>query len=218
MGVGGNLQATSDAAHIAKATLHKWLNYKQFGLGVRDVFGPQYMRPPTSPELDEIRENFFARRGIPGVALAVDGTHVPYVPEIATARADYMNYKGWSSVAVVAFVNSFYMFQQVEVGHPGRASDLTITRESKYMSLILSEPERFLGSYCCIVGDGGYGGSDEKILTPYPTPMNLTERWFNFCHSSTRFFVEQVFGIWKNKFRFTLHASDLLGGVVNLPI
>lgn len=32
---------------------------------------------------------------------------------------------------------------------------------------------------------------------------------YNFCHSSTRFFVEEVFGRWKNRFRFLLHATDL---------
>jgi hypothetical protein len=32
----------------------------------------------------------------------------------------------------------------------------------------------------------------------------VTSCWYNFCHSSTRFFVEEVFGRWKNKWRFLL--------------
>jgi hypothetical protein len=29
--------------------------------------------------------------------------------------------------------------------------------------------------------------------------------WFNFCHSSTRFYVEETFGRWKNKWRFLMN-------------
>ena len=41
--------------------------------------------------------------------------------------------------------------------------------------------------------------------TPTSTPLSDPDKnYFNFCHSSTRFFVEQVFGIWKSRFRFLL--------------
>ena len=33
--------------------------------------------------------------------------------------------------------------------------------------------------------------------------------WFNFCHSSTRFFVEETFGRWKNRWRFLLDPSHV---------
>jgi hypothetical protein len=46
-------------------------------------------------------------------------------------------------------------------------------------------------------------------MNPYPNPHTAEEYYFNFCHSSTRFFVEEVFGRWKNRFRFLLHTHDM---------
>jgi len=42
--------------------------------------------------------------------MAVDGTHIPYVPQVENTKNDYKHYKGWTSIQAVAFVNSYYMF------------------------------------------------------------------------------------------------------------
>ena len=47
------------------------------------------------------------------------------------------------------------------------------------------------------------------MLNPIPGAMQPDEVWYNFCHSSTRFFVEETFGRWKNRFRFLLRESHL---------
>jgi len=55
-----------------------------------------------------------------------------------------------------------------------------------------------------VLGDSGASDGDSVFLNPYHNPSDPDKLYFNFCHSSTRFFVEQVFGIWKSRFRFLL--------------
>ena len=83
-----------------------------------------------------IRAKFAERRGIWCVTMTVDGTHVPWVPDDARFREDYHNYKGWFSLLCLMFVDSFYMFVDAEIGHPGRASDMSITEHSWLLNQI----------------------------------------------------------------------------------
>ena len=75
------LKAAADAASLGESTVRKYL--VQFQCGVLAVLRPIYMpgTPPTPDFVDTIREEFASRRGVPNVAMAVDGTHVPFHPE-----------------------------------------------------------------------------------------------------------------------------------------
>lgn len=46
------------------------------------------------------------------------------------------------------------------------------------------------------------------LLNPFRSPTEPDECWYNFCHSSTRFFVEETFGRWKNRFRVLLAPTE----------
>ena len=121
---------------------------------------------------------------------------------------DYHKYfKGWTSILAVAFVDSYYRFiSDVDVGYPGRAGDNTVLSRSPLMASIASEPDKWLGKGGVILGDSGASDHDKVFLNPYHCPTEPEKCWFNFCHSSTRFFVEQAFGIWKSRFRFLMHS------------
>jgi hypothetical protein len=85
---------------------------------------PLYMPgTPNAHRLACVKRKFQERRNISDIAMTVDGTHVPWVPDKARHREDYHNYKGWYSILCLMFVDSFYMFVDGEVGHPGRQSD-----------------------------------------------------------------------------------------------
>ena len=45
-------------------------------------------------------------------------------------------------------------------------------------------------------------------MNPYFNPKTAEQFWFNFCQSSSRFFVEETFGRWKNRWRFLLRPCD----------
>ena len=156
-----------------------------------------------------VREQFASRRGIGQAMLACDGSHIPFKPKNKTVGYDYRNYKGWTSILAVAFVDSFYRFFDVHVGYPGRAGDNTVLARNWLMLELKHNPEKWLGKDGVVLGDSGASDGDSVFLNPYHAPTEPEKLWFNFCHSSTRFFVEQTFGIWKSRFRCLLHPINV---------
>jgi hypothetical protein len=61
----------------------------------------------------------------------------------------------------------------------------------------------WLGADGVALADTAWGAGSELVMTPYTVMDGSTEsqQWFYFVHSSTRFFVEETYGRWKNRFR-----------------
>jgi len=200
----GGAHVMGDVASIGEATVRLYL--KQFCRGVLDVLRCMYMpaRPPSAANLERIRAEFSKRRGLRNVAMAVDGTHIPF-----RGGPDYRNYKGWTSILAVAFVNSFYLFVDADVGAAGRAGDNGVLAQSWLLERIQENSTAWLGEHGVIAADGGASDGGKLLLNPIPNARSPEDCWYNFCHSSTRFFVEETFGRWKNRFRFLLRESHL---------
>ena len=215
---GGPLIHTSGVASVGVQTIRDWLRW--FGTAiiacVRELYMPS--TPPSAATVRLIRSEFASRQGIPNVALACDGTHVPYFPRIAEYASDFVNYKGWKSILVVAFVDSFHLFRHAEVGAPGRAGDNSVLRTSQILEMLSAGRDVWLGPGGVIAADGGATDADDIFLNPYHNPRSPERVHFNFCHSSTRFFVEEVFGRWKNRFRFLLDPCHMGHSATNLMI
>ena len=209
LGQGGPVKPSADACGIGKATLSRWLN--QFAHAMCKHVKPLYMpaKPWDTPELNAVRGNFASRRGIPRVALACDGSHIPFHPRCGQKmQGEYRNYKGWHSILAVAFVDSYYRFFDLDVGAPGKAGDNTVLKHNWLMAKIKEDPDRWLGEHGVILGDSGASDGDAFFLNPYHAPTEPERCWFNFCHSSTRFYVEETFGRWKNKWRFLMNPIN----------
>lgn len=206
MAHGGVLKTIADAASIGKSTLKLWL--EQFSDGVTKHVKPLHMpgTPWDAETLAAVRGQFASRRGIDVACLACDGSHIPFKPKNNRIKMDYRNYKGWTSILLVAFVDSFYRFFEVDVGYPGRAGDNTVLARNGFMTKLETDADTYLGVGGLILGDSGASDGDRIFMNPYHAPSTPERCWFNFCHSSTRFFVEQTFGMWKNRFRFLLHG------------
>ena len=142
---GTGYKAAADCASLGESTVQRYVN--EFIDGVVAVLRPIYMpqEPPSAEKLAAIRSEFAARRGVPNVALAVDGSHVPFRPDDAATAVDYRNYKGWTSILAVAFVNSFHLFVDGDVGAPGRAGDNTVLKDSWLMNAIKADRDAWLG-------------------------------------------------------------------------
>jgi len=207
-GQGTGWKAAGDCGSVGESTVRGWVD--DFMSGTCDALRPIYMpkEPPSSDMLDSVRSRFASRRGVPNVALAVDGTHIPYRPDDKKTAIDYRNYKGWMSILAVAFVNSYHLFVDARVGAPGRSGDNTVLLDSWLMKAITRDREAWLGTNGVIAADGGASDGSDLLLNPYRSPQTPAECWFNFCHSSTRFYVEETFGRWKNRFRFLLRQGD----------
>jgi hypothetical protein len=201
---GGNLKVVADVASVSKQSLRIWV--RDFCTAVNEALVPDYMpfKPPSAVDLQLINRRFASRRGMPNVANAVDGTHVRF----DTADEEYQNYKGWKSILCVCFVNSYYLFVYADVGHAGRCSDNTVLKHSKYMAAANEDRTLWLGKGGIILADGGARDAGDILMNPYFNPKTAEQFWFNFCQSSSRFFVEETFGRWKNRWRFLLRPCD----------
>ena len=121
------------------------------------------------------------------------------------------------------FVNSFYLFVDGEIGAPGRASDISIAEHSYMLGLIRADSNAWLGvdddgeQHGFVLGDGGFG-NDNLIMTPIANAVTNRDIWFNYVFSSTRFFIEQCFGMWKNRFRVNIRASNVTHGTAVMTI
>ena len=206
LGHGGPMRVLADAGSVGESSLRRYLG--MFASSVIQCLRPVYMpaTPLSESDLAAVQGQFASRRGFPDVTLAVDGSHIPFRPKSRAFYMDYRNFKGWTSILAVAFVDSFYRFFDVDVGYPGRAGDNTVLVRSPLMASIASDPDKWLGKGGIILGDSGASDHNHVFLNPYHAPTEPEKCWFNFCHSSTRFFVEQTFGIWKSRFRFLMHS------------
>ena len=117
------MKVLADACALGRPTLRRWLH--QFAAAVLKYIRPVYMpgKPMEADERQHVQEQFASRRGIPNCVMACDGTHIPFRPKNKKFGKDYRNYKGWTSILGVAFLDSYYKFFDVDVGYPGRACD-----------------------------------------------------------------------------------------------
>ena len=209
LGQGGPIKVIADAVSLGKSTVRKYLGI--FADSVVSCMKGTFMpgKPFSAQERAAVQGQFASRHGMRHVGLACDGSHIPFKPKSKKVAGEYRNYKGWTSILTVAFVDSYYRFFEVHVGYPGRAGDNTVLARMKFMAKLTQDPETWLGPGGVVLGDSGASDGDRVFLNPYFNPTDPDKCHFNFCHSSTRFFVEQVFGIWKSRFRFLL--SPMMG-------
>eukprot|EP00951_Prasinocladus_malaysianus_P017943 scaffold142167_cov15-Prasinocladus_malaysianus.AAC.1 len=213
---GGTWWQTGFCCGVSEAVIRKWVI--EVCTGVIEVLRPEYLRKPTPEECLKNQEFFAARQGIENVGAAVDGSHIPFQPESLDYMEDFHNYKGWYSILIIALVNSQYLFMDAEVGRPGRMSDSTATQLSFFYNEMLVDHEAWLGPHGVMISDGACGIND-FIMTPYPgTQLTNMQQWFNFCFSSTRMFVEQVFGQWKSRWRLLIREQQCSHAVMSLMI
>ena len=134
MGHGGSVKTIADAASIGKSTLKVWL--EDFSDGVTQRVKPLYMpgKPWDAETLAAVKGQFASHRGIDVACLACDGSHIPFRPKNKRIAMDYRNYKGWPSILLIGFVDSFYRFFEVDVGYPGRAGDNTVLARNRQRS------------------------------------------------------------------------------------
>jgi hypothetical protein len=111
---------------------------------------------------------------------------------------------------VSSLYRSQYLFVDLDVGCPGRYHDTTCTKNSNAWTQLHVDTETWLGRDGIALTDSAWGGGSSLVMCPYTVcdGETVAQQWFNFVHSSTRFFVEETFGRWKSRFRFLLKPIE----------
>lgn len=142
---------------------------------------------------------------------AIDGKHVALQCPIKSG-SEYINYKGFFSIVLLAVVDANYNFIFVDVGCQGRISDGGVFANTEFYqhmqnnSLNLPEPTPLDGREENIpfffVGDEAFAMT-ENLMKVYPGHYvkGSRERIFNYRLCRARRVVENVFGIASSVFR-----------------
>ena len=144
--------------------------------------------------MQDISRNFGALHGIPYIAGAIDGSHIPILaPHEHTA--DYYYRKGFHSILLQRVVDHSYCFWDYNIGWYGSIHDYNLFSNSN------------IGKYCfggklnpyALLDDAAYQPCP-WMLTPYLGSKDgftrQQEHW-NFIQSNSRMCVERAFKILK---------------------
>ena len=87
---GCSISVASVAFAVGISTMHEYVD--AVTEAIKTYLQPIYMAPPTQQEIQLIRRGFALRRGLDCVAVAVDGTHIPYSPADSSNADTYRYY------------------------------------------------------------------------------------------------------------------------------
>ena len=172
---------------------------------------------PTDPEdWKKIEERFRNRWNVPHAVGALDGKHIA-IKKPKKSGSEYVNYKGYFSLVLLALVDADYKFLWVNAGASGSSSDAQIFNCSKLKrienrTLGLPPPEPL-----------GHGGADLHyfllrddafalmpwLVKPYSKrQLTREERIANYRISRGRRVVVNSFGILVKRFRVLLTTME----------
>ncbi|CAN7942970.1 unnamed protein product [Ixodes hexagonus] len=170
---------------------------------------PLYLARPDTAAWLQVAEGFSRSWQFPNCIGAVDGKHVQ-IQAPAKSGTMYYNYKGTSSIVLLAVVDADYKFVVVDVGAYGKQSDGGVLKQSAFGQLLeqgrlelpkdLLLPNTRLPAPCVFVGDEAFQLRPD-FLRPYPGRMlDDDKRIFNYRLSRARC-AENAFGILVTRWR-----------------
>ena len=170
--------------------------------------------PSSEEQWREIADGFHTRWQFPNCIGAIDGKHI-VIQAVPGAGSQYYNYKGTHSIVLMAMVDANYRFTYVDIGCNGRVSDGGILRDSTLGRSMFGDdnnnmlnvpmpvplPGRIHPVPFFAVGDDAFP-LRSNLMKPYPLRnLSSEQRIYNYRLSRARRVVENVFGIFANRFR-----------------
>lgn len=171
--------------------------------------------PKSEEDVKTIIKGFQEKSGFPMCAGALDGTHIPILAP-SSFHTDYYNRKGWYSVILQGLVDHQYMFQDFDVGWPGKCHDSFVFQNSKLHAKLengtcfppLTKTIQGVDIPVLIVADSAYSLS-RNVMKPFPEGVARgPQLQFNACLSRARIHVEHAFGRLKGRWRCLMKRND----------
>ena len=186
---------------------------------IQDEFTREYLKWPTTPDKwKELEREFRIRWNVPHALGALDGKHMA-LKKPKNTGALYHNYKGFSSIVMLALVDGQYKFRWVDAGTEGSCSDGQIFNASQLKRRIEDGMIGFPGP--APITQGGpdvpyFILADDAfalktwLMKPYGRRMlTREERIANYRISRGRRVVENAFGILVSRFRVMRTTIEL---------
>lgn len=170
---------------------------------------PDCMPRPNKEMWTKIAEEFEIKANFPHCVGAVDGKHIRIINPLGSM---YYNYKGYSSVVLMAVADANYRFVYVDIGSYGKDCDSSVFKRSSLWKSIINNENELPTEKCIngiesaalpyfLVGDEAFA-LHKHLLRPYGgNNLGIKKRIFNYRLSRARRYVECTFGILSNKWR-----------------
>lgn len=170
-------------------------------------FSNNWIQFPNAERRNSIKRIFFEYCGVPGVAGAVDCTHVNILAPTQEEHA-YINWKGYHSINVQLICDEDLNISNVNARFPGSCHDAYIWRQSAIRNIL--EQSYLNGEQnTWLLGDSGYP-QEPWLMTPNLGVLpNTPGDRYNQGHARGRNCIERTNGVLKTRFRCILGERGL---------
>ena len=138
---------------------------RRLSVALVENYNETYIKWPKEEKLEEVMNQFEAKKGFPGVIDAIDGCHIPIKAPRENAN-EYINRKRFHSVNLQAVTDPDLLITDAFCGYPGRVHDPRVFRNSPLYQAVIANEEEFFPGNCHILGDSAYPLLS-WILTPF---------------------------------------------------
>jgi hypothetical protein len=112
---------------------------------------------------------------------------IPYKPKGWERKQEFQNFKSWTPLNVIAIVNSYHVFVDMDVAWQGRSHNKRCADASLFMMEMTVNPKPWLGQHGLILADSAWGAGTDITMTPYTALQGSTvdKQWFNFVQQDS---------------------------------
>lgn len=172
---------------------------------------------PDKAKWKSIAQKFETVANFPNCLGAVDGKHVRIVHPL---NSMHINYKGYSSIVLMAVADAEYRFVYVDVGAYGKDCDSNVFQNCNLWKSIISGGMDLPEDKCLpgaqnpqlphfLIGDDAFA-LHKHLIKPYGGhSLTVEKRIFNYRVCKGRRYVECTFGILSNKWRIFHRAMNV---------
>ncbi|CAL4082538.1 unnamed protein product [Meganyctiphanes norvegica] len=165
--------------------------------------------PTENTEITRNMQEFAAFANFPRVIGVIGCSHIAIKKPLVDSYV-YVNRQQFHSINVMIVCDADWRIISYSAKYPGDSDDSFIWDNSHIRRRFLNEE---FGDGL-LIGDSGFP-LEPFMMVPFQNPATNEEEKFNLSHKKTQVWVEQCFGILKNRFR-CLHMSG--GELPYIPI
>ncbi|PNF22835.1 hypothetical protein B7P43_G02167 [Cryptotermes secundus] len=189
-------------------------------VAIWEVLREEFMKEPSMEDWMEISEKYERRENFPHCVGSIDRKHIRIIKPWGSGN-EFLNYKKFSSIVLVAVADSDYCFRYIDVGGFGHEGDSNLFKATELgkrlysQSLHLPQPRPLPNEQNGqsvpfeFMADEAFALS-EHVLRPFPAKtLTHEKKVFNYGLSRARIFVECAFGILPNKWRVFHRPLDV---------